>query len=115
MTESMKDNKAVKMLKAAEEGGYGVIGVVSVCFAHPRTSPSSKKTENMKVQPRNNNRRSTSRRKEEIPSTDPTLPMGPPLLPPPHPPSSRRLLNRLRAHNPSHGPRPIRRGDPEGG
>tara|TARA_R110002060_G_scaffold59765_1_gene69571 strand:+ start:1118 stop:1234 length:117 start_codon:yes stop_codon:yes gene_type:complete len=27
---SMKDNKAVKMLKAAEEGGYGVIGVVSV-------------------------------------------------------------------------------------
>ncbi|KAH7348606.1 ketose-bisphosphate aldolase [Rhexocercosporidium sp. MPI-PUGE-AT-0058] len=26
---SMKDNKAVKMLKAAEEGGYGVIGVVS--------------------------------------------------------------------------------------
>jgi len=27
---SMKDNKAVKMLKAAEVGGYGVIGVVSV-------------------------------------------------------------------------------------
>ncbi|KAH7412962.1 ketose-bisphosphate aldolase [Cadophora sp. MPI-SDFR-AT-0126] len=26
---SMKDNRAVKMLKAAEEGGYGVIGVVS--------------------------------------------------------------------------------------
>jgi hypothetical protein len=26
----MQDNKAVKMLKAAEEGGYGVIGVVSV-------------------------------------------------------------------------------------
>ncbi|TVY82037.1 putative fructose-bisphosphate aldolase [Lachnellula suecica] len=26
----MKDNRAVKMLKAAEEGGYGVIGVVSV-------------------------------------------------------------------------------------
>ncbi|CZT48668.1 related to fructose-bisphosphate aldolase [Rhynchosporium secalis] len=26
---SMKDNKAVKMLKAAEEGGYGVVGVVS--------------------------------------------------------------------------------------
>ena len=30
MAKSMKDNKAVKMLKAAEEGGYGVIGVVSV-------------------------------------------------------------------------------------
>jgi len=26
----MKDNRAVKMLKAAEEGEYGVIGVVSV-------------------------------------------------------------------------------------
>jgi len=26
----MKDNRAVKMLKAAEEGGYGVVGVVSV-------------------------------------------------------------------------------------
>jgi hypothetical protein len=25
---SMKGNKAVRMLKAAEEGGYGVIGVV---------------------------------------------------------------------------------------
>ena len=30
MANSMKDNKAVKMLKAAEEGGYGVVGVVSV-------------------------------------------------------------------------------------
>lgn len=30
MAKSMKDNRAVKMLKAAEEGGYGVIGVVSV-------------------------------------------------------------------------------------
>jgi hypothetical protein len=29
----MKDNRAVKMLKAAEEGGYGVIGVVSVSQA----------------------------------------------------------------------------------
>lgn len=32
MASAMKDNKAVKMLKAAEEGGYGVIGVVSVHF-----------------------------------------------------------------------------------
>jgi hypothetical protein len=31
MAQPMKDNKAVKMLKAAEEGGYGVVGVVSVC------------------------------------------------------------------------------------
>jgi hypothetical protein len=31
MAKSMKDNKAIRMLKAAEEGGYGVIGVVSVC------------------------------------------------------------------------------------
>jgi fructose-bisphosphate aldolase, class II len=30
MAKSMKDNKAIRMLKAAEEGGYGVIGVVSV-------------------------------------------------------------------------------------
>jgi len=30
MPKSMKDNRAVKMLKAAEEGEYGVIGVVSV-------------------------------------------------------------------------------------
>jgi hypothetical protein len=30
MAKSMKDNKAIHMLKAAEEGGYGVIGVVSV-------------------------------------------------------------------------------------
>jgi fructose-bisphosphate aldolase, class II len=30
MAKSMKNNRAVKMLKAAEEGGYGVIGVVSV-------------------------------------------------------------------------------------
>ncbi|KAF4636078.1 hypothetical protein G7Y89_g2009 [Cudoniella acicularis] len=29
MAKLMKDNKAVKMLKAAEEGGYGIIGVVS--------------------------------------------------------------------------------------
>jgi hypothetical protein len=29
----MKDNKAVKMLKAAEEGGYGVLGVVSVYYS----------------------------------------------------------------------------------
>lgn len=29
MAKSMKDNKAIRMLKAAEEGGYGVIGVVS--------------------------------------------------------------------------------------
>ncbi|KAE8454373.1 hypothetical protein EG329_005298 [Mollisiaceae sp. DMI_Dod_QoI] len=29
MAKSMENNKAVKMLKAAEEGGYGVIGVVS--------------------------------------------------------------------------------------
>jgi hypothetical protein len=28
----MKDNRAVRMLKAAEEGGYGVIGVVSVSY-----------------------------------------------------------------------------------
>jgi fructose-bisphosphate aldolase class II len=32
MLKSMKDNRAVKMLKAAEEGGYGVIGVVSVSY-----------------------------------------------------------------------------------
>jgi fructose-bisphosphate aldolase class II len=32
MPKSMKDNRAVKMLKAAEEGGYGVIGVVSVSY-----------------------------------------------------------------------------------
>jgi hypothetical protein len=31
MAKSMKDNKAIRMLKAAEEGEYGVIGVVSVC------------------------------------------------------------------------------------
>jgi len=30
MAKSMAENKAVKMLKAAEVGGYGVIGVVSV-------------------------------------------------------------------------------------
>ena len=30
MLKSMKDNRVVKMLKAAEEGGYGVIGVVCV-------------------------------------------------------------------------------------
>jgi len=30
MARSMENNKAVKMLKAAEEGGYGVVGVVSV-------------------------------------------------------------------------------------
>jgi hypothetical protein len=30
MANPMENNKAVKMLKAAEEGGYGVIGVVSV-------------------------------------------------------------------------------------
>jgi len=32
MANSMENNKAVKMLKAAEAGGYGVIGVVSVRF-----------------------------------------------------------------------------------
>jgi hypothetical protein len=30
MANPMENNKAVKMLKAAEEGGYGVVGVVSV-------------------------------------------------------------------------------------
>jgi hypothetical protein len=30
MSNSMENNKAVKMLKAAEEGGYGVVGIVSV-------------------------------------------------------------------------------------
>jgi len=29
MAKSLKDNKAIAMLKAAEEGGYGIIGVVS--------------------------------------------------------------------------------------
>jgi hypothetical protein len=33
----MKDNRAVRMLKAAEEGGYGVIGVVSVSYYPPRS------------------------------------------------------------------------------
>ena len=28
----MANNRAIKMLKAAEEGGYGVLGVVSVCL-----------------------------------------------------------------------------------
>jgi len=38
----MKDNRAVKMLRAAEEGGYGVVGVVSVSYspkAIPRAIP----------------------------------------------------------------------------
>ena len=35
MAKSMKDNRAVRMLKEAEEGGYGVIGVVSVCSSLP--------------------------------------------------------------------------------
>lgn len=30
MTKSMQDNKAIRMLKAADDGGYGVVGVVSV-------------------------------------------------------------------------------------
>jgi fructose-bisphosphate aldolase class II len=34
MAKSMKDNKAIRMLKASEEGGYGVIGVVSVNPIH---------------------------------------------------------------------------------
>lgn len=34
MPNTMENNKAVKMLKAAEEGGYGVIGVVSVRSLH---------------------------------------------------------------------------------
>ncbi|APA14481.1 hypothetical protein SS1G_06400 [Sclerotinia sclerotiorum 1980 UF-70] len=29
MSHSMKDNKAIRMLQAAEDGGYGVVGVVS--------------------------------------------------------------------------------------
>jgi fructose-bisphosphate aldolase class II len=33
MPKSMKDNRAVKMLRAAEEGGYGVVGVVSVSYS----------------------------------------------------------------------------------
>jgi hypothetical protein len=32
MANPMENNKAVMMLRAAEEGGYGVIGVVSVRF-----------------------------------------------------------------------------------
>jgi fructose-bisphosphate aldolase class II len=37
MAKLLKDNKAIRMLKAAEEGGYGVIGVVSVILfpQHP--------------------------------------------------------------------------------
>lgn len=35
MAKSMKDNKAVQMLKAAEDGGYGIIGVVSVSSIIP--------------------------------------------------------------------------------
>jgi fructose-bisphosphate aldolase, class II len=34
MANPMENNKAIKMLKAAEEGGYGVIGVVSVRAFH---------------------------------------------------------------------------------
>jgi len=34
MAKSMENNKAVKMLKAAEEGGYGVVGIVSVGALH---------------------------------------------------------------------------------
>jgi fructose-bisphosphate aldolase class II len=34
----MKDNRAVKMLRAAEEGGYGVVGVVSVRYS-PKAIP----------------------------------------------------------------------------
>jgi hypothetical protein len=30
MTGSLKNNRAIAMLKAAEEGGYGVPGIVSV-------------------------------------------------------------------------------------
>lgn len=44
MANPMENNKAVKMLKAAEEGGYGVIGVVSVCSA-PHTKSSLKDTQ----------------------------------------------------------------------
>jgi fructose-bisphosphate aldolase class II len=40
MAKSMKDNKAVRMLKAAEEGGYGVIGVVSVNLSPSYSYPS---------------------------------------------------------------------------
>lgn len=38
MPKSMKDNRAVKMLRAAEEGGYGVVGVVSVGYS-PKVIP----------------------------------------------------------------------------
>jgi fructose-bisphosphate aldolase class II len=40
MAKSMKDNKAIHMLKAAEEGGYGVIGVVSVNLSPSYSYPS---------------------------------------------------------------------------
>lgn len=30
MAKSMQDNRAIRMLKAADDGGYGVVGVVSV-------------------------------------------------------------------------------------
>lgn len=39
MAPSMKDNRAVRMLREAEEGGYGIIGVVSVSCSISILSP----------------------------------------------------------------------------
>lgn len=91
----MEKNKAVKMLKAAEEGGYGVVGIVSV--NPPLSTPiilraPNKNLTHRTVQPRNNSRRRQSSRSQEIPRPDPPLPMGTPLLPAPNPPRRRGLL-----------------------
>jgi hypothetical protein len=103
----MKDNRAVRMLREAEEGGYGVIGVVSVRPSPSLSSIYKRLTLSLPVQPRNHNRRRARRRKKALPRANPPLPVGPPLLAPPHPPRARRRSYRQRAHRPTHGPRAI--------
>lgn len=93
MAKSMKNNKAIKMLKAAEEGGYGVIGVVSVpLYFLSSLPPTVSFYENSKltiltdlVQPRDHNRRHARCRKETLSGSNPPLPLGITLLPSPDP------------------------------
>lgn len=106
MSKSLQNNKAIRMLQSAEDGGYGVVGVVAVFTPRdPIYKPITKTS--AKVQPRNHNRRSPRSRTQALTRSNPPLSLVPPLLPPPHPPRARCLQHGFRPHRPPHGPRAI--------
>jgi hypothetical protein len=112
----MKDNKAIRMLKAAEEGGYGVIGVVSVHLTSLPLSPLTLSSDTLlSVQPRNHNGRRPSRREEAFPGTNPALPLGVALQPVTHPPRGGGMRHCYSANRLAYGSCAKRRGDRKSG